>query len=302
MSDVGPREVVDGNVVGAAKGVESRSVEAVEVHRDIGAVAGRTDVVRRDVDFLVEVGGVEENGIDAGLALDHVAAVAGVPLEDVVAGAQMGDVVAAVAVDEVVIVAAEEWSLPSPPVILSLPPPPSMVRQMRPARPLPAVNASSPPLALMTMFSIVPASMWNGAGTVRSTLTRMPSAVMVKVSAPLPPLTSRVSTPSPPSSRRCRRPGSRRSDRCRPRRRADRCPAAGEGVVAVAAEQQIVPAFPGRMSLPAWPNSRSVAEPPVKVSLPSPPNSGRWAVLHRPRRVRCYRHRPGQGSGSGRCW
>ena len=43
----------------------------------------------------------------AGLALDGVAAVAGVPDERVVAGAQQGHVVAAAAVDDVVAVAAD---------------------------------------------------------------------------------------------------------------------------------------------------------------------------------------------------
>ena len=39
-------------------------------------------------------------------------------------------------------------SLPSPPVIVSLPAPPSTVSWISGARPLPAVNVSSPPLAL----------------------------------------------------------------------------------------------------------------------------------------------------------
>ena len=51
---------------------------------------------------------IEEHGVDAGLSLDDVGAVARVPPEDVVAGAQDGDVGAAVAVDEVVSVAAEQ--------------------------------------------------------------------------------------------------------------------------------------------------------------------------------------------------
>ena len=46
--------------------------------------------------------------VGAVLALDGVAAVARVPLEDVVAGAQEGHVVALLAVDEVVAVAAEQ--------------------------------------------------------------------------------------------------------------------------------------------------------------------------------------------------
>ena len=55
-----------------------------------------------------DVGAVEEHRVDAGLALDGVAAVARIPDERVVAGAQERDVVAAVAVDRVVAVAAEQ--------------------------------------------------------------------------------------------------------------------------------------------------------------------------------------------------
>ena len=51
---------------------------------------------------------VEEQRVDAGLALDGVAAVARIPVECVVAGAEERDVVALVAVDEVVAVAAEQ--------------------------------------------------------------------------------------------------------------------------------------------------------------------------------------------------
>ena len=58
--------------------------------------------------FSADVRAVEEHRVDAGLALDGVAAVARVPDEGVVAGAEEGDVVAPVAVDEVVAVAADE--------------------------------------------------------------------------------------------------------------------------------------------------------------------------------------------------
>ena len=61
-----------------------------------------------DVDFSLHVGAVEDHRVAAGLALDDVAAVAGVPLERVVAGAEEADVVALLAVDEVVAVAAEQ--------------------------------------------------------------------------------------------------------------------------------------------------------------------------------------------------
>ena len=66
------------------------------------------DAVGRDVDVLVDVGAVEEHRVVAGLALDDVAAVAGVPDEGVVAGAHEGHVVAASADDQVVALAADE--------------------------------------------------------------------------------------------------------------------------------------------------------------------------------------------------
>ena len=58
--------------------------------------------------LLGAVGAVEEHRVGAVLALDGVAAVAGIPDEGVVAGAQQGEVVAAVAVDRVVTGTAEQ--------------------------------------------------------------------------------------------------------------------------------------------------------------------------------------------------
>ena len=58
--------------------------------------------------FSDGVGAVEEHRVGAGLALDGVAAVAGVPDEGVVAGAHQGHVVAPAAVDDVVAVAADQ--------------------------------------------------------------------------------------------------------------------------------------------------------------------------------------------------
>ena len=135
-------------------------------------------------------------------------------------------------------------SLPSPPVIVSLPAPPSTVSWMRLARPLPAVMTSSPPLALRTRFSVVPMSRLNGAGLTRSKRTRVPLAVIVKVSAPLPPLTSTVSMPSPPSMRSLPSPGFQiiRSLPASPKTWSSPV-AAGQHVVAGAAEQQVVAAL-----------------------------------------------------------
>src|SRR5262249_33993277 len=53
-------------------------------------------------------GPVEVETVDAVAALDDVAAVAGIPLENVVAGAEESGVVVPVAVDEIIAVAAEQ--------------------------------------------------------------------------------------------------------------------------------------------------------------------------------------------------
>ena len=80
----------------------------------------------------------------------------------------------------------------------------------------------------------------NGAEnfTISANGTRVPLAVSVKTSGPLPPLTSAVSMPSPPSIRSVPSPG-----------------------------------FQIMRSLPAPPNIWSLPVPPIRVSLPSPPNS-----------------------------
>ena len=145
-------------------------------------------------------------------------------------------VVALLAVDEVVAVAAEQESAPLLPRMVSLPVPPSTVTPMSAARLPVALKLSSPPFMLTTSFSVVPMSMLNGAGSTRSKRTRVPLAVAVKTSAPLPPLTSTVSVPSPPSTRSVSSPG-----------------------------------FQIMRSSPASPNIWSSPSPPVSVSLPSPP-------------------------------
>ena len=96
LGDVGAGQVVDGDGVGAAEGVEVDLLDAVEVHGDVADVAGEPDpaAVGRDVDVLGDVGAVEQQRVGAGLALDGVAAVARVPDERVVAGAEKRHVVA----------------------------------------------------------------------------------------------------------------------------------------------------------------------------------------------------------------
>ena len=105
-----PRQIVDGDVVRAAQGVDVDGLDIVNVHDDAADVAGEQNAatVGRDLEALVRGAAVEQQGVDAVLTLDHVAAVARIPLEHVVAGAEQGSIVALVAVDEVVAVAAEK--------------------------------------------------------------------------------------------------------------------------------------------------------------------------------------------------
>ena len=90
--------------------LKSMRLDVVEVHRDVGDVAGEEHAaaVGRDVDVLGDVGAVEQHRVEAGLALDGVVVVARVPDEGVVAGAHQGGVVAVAAVDQVVALAADE--------------------------------------------------------------------------------------------------------------------------------------------------------------------------------------------------
>ena len=110
LCDVGPAQVVDGDGVDAAQRIDVDALDVVEVHDDVAEIAGEADAsaVGRDLEDFSPAAAVEEQRVGAVLALDDVAAVAGIPLEDVVAGAEEGGVVALLAVDEIVAVAAEE--------------------------------------------------------------------------------------------------------------------------------------------------------------------------------------------------
>ena len=100
-------------------------------------------------------------------ALDRVAAVAGVPLEDVVAGAEEGGVVALLAVDEVVAVAAEQDvdAVRAEDRVVVRTAVDGDLRSGQARLPV-AEKLSSPPLALSTRFSEVPMSIENGAGLI----------------------------------------------------------------------------------------------------------------------------------------
>ena len=108
LFDVGLGQVVDRDVVRAALGVDVDGLDVVEIHRDVGDIAGQPGVpaVGRDVDVLVDVGAVEQEGVVARLPVDRVAAVAGIPDERVVAGTEQGHIVPTPAEDKVVALAA----------------------------------------------------------------------------------------------------------------------------------------------------------------------------------------------------
>ena len=109
--EVGAADVVDDEVVGAAERVEVDALDVVEVHHDVAEVAEEphpSAVRARRRRSRRRCAAVEQHRVGAVLALDHVAAVAGIPLERVVAGAHERDVVALLAVDEVVAVATEQ--------------------------------------------------------------------------------------------------------------------------------------------------------------------------------------------------
>ena len=106
---VGSGEVVDRDRVGAAQGVDLDVLDTVEVHGDVGDVAEQPHpaAIGRDVHVLGDVCAVEHQRIGAGLALDDVAAVAGVPGERIVAVAEESRVGAATADHGVVAVTAD---------------------------------------------------------------------------------------------------------------------------------------------------------------------------------------------------
>ena len=156
---------------------------------------------------------------------------------------------------------------------VSLAAPPSTVMAMSAARFPVAEKRSSPPLALRTRFSDVPMSIANGAGLRRSNRTRVPLAVAVSCSAPLPPLTSTVSTLSPPSFRSVSSPGFQtiRSLPLCPKTWSSASPPVRVSL-SLPPNNASKPPLPRSVSLPDWPKSWSPPEPPVRTSLPVPPN------------------------------
>ena len=110
LSHIGPAEIADHDVVGAAECIEVDRLDVVEVHGDVGDVAEEVDApaIGRDVDVLGDNGAVEQHGVEPGLAFKRVVVVTRVPDERVVACAHEGDVVTIPAVEQVVALAPEE--------------------------------------------------------------------------------------------------------------------------------------------------------------------------------------------------
>ena len=229
---VGAGQVVDHEGVSAAECPDGDRLDVVEVHRDRRDVAREpyAAAVRGRLQPLADVAAVERHLVDAVLALDDVVAVTGIPLERVVAGAQQAGVVALLAVDEVVAVAAEQEvdAVAAEQVVVAGAPVDGDADQRGQVagRGVGVVAA----VGVDVSFSEVPMSIENGAGLRRSNRTRVPLAVVVNCSAPLPPLTSTVSVPAPPSLRSVSSPG-----------------------------------FQIMWSSPLWPNAWSSASPPVSV-------------------------------------
>jgi hypothetical protein len=108
--DVGSGQVVDGDEVGAAEGVEVDQLDAGVSIVIVALSAEELEAVsvRRQVDVLGAGGAVEDHRVGAVLAFDGVAAVAGIPDEVSSPLPIERTVVASVSVDRVVAVAAEQ--------------------------------------------------------------------------------------------------------------------------------------------------------------------------------------------------
>ena len=122
----------------------------------------------------------------------------------------------------------------------------------------------------------------------------------VKVSAPLPPLTSTVSMPSPPSLRSVPSPGFQimRSLPASPKTWSSPV-AAGQDVVAVAAEQQVVAALAEQGVVAGLAEEQVVARAAGERCRCRRRRRGSPAARRRwPRRARWCRCRPGRRPGS----
>jgi hypothetical protein len=151
-----PGEVADDGVVGAAQCVEPDGLDVVEVHHDVADVAEEQHppAVGEDVEVLAVAAAIEQHGIGPGLTLDHVAAVARIPLEHVIAGPEKRHVLPWLPSMKSSPSPPSSRSSPLPPKILSLPTPPSTVSWIAAADKAAASMVSRPPRPLTTRESV----------------------------------------------------------------------------------------------------------------------------------------------------
>nr|WP_249779420.1 hypothetical protein [Bradyrhizobium sediminis] len=110
LPDAGTGEIVDRDGVGAARSRNLDALDAVEVHRNGPDVSKkrRAAATGRDIDTFADIGAVELQRVGARPALDHVAAVARIPDEQVVAVAEQRCVIAATTRNGVIAIAADQ--------------------------------------------------------------------------------------------------------------------------------------------------------------------------------------------------
>src|SRR5262249_20720547 len=68
-----------------------------------------------DRELLIDVSAIEDKGVETILALDRVAAVTRIPLENIITSAEAGDVIALLPVDEIVPITTEKKVVPVAP-------------------------------------------------------------------------------------------------------------------------------------------------------------------------------------------
>ena len=252
--------------------MDSTSLRSID---DGGDVAGEPHPppVGGDVHVLVDVAAVEHQRVAAVLALDHVAAVARIPLEAVDSGAEQGDVVALLAVDEVVAVASEQDV-------------DSVAAEQRVVART-AVDGDAdergqvPGRGEAVVAAVGVEDEVLGRADVDRERRRVdavePDAGAVgrggELLGAVAAVDLDVSMPTPPSLRSVSSPGFQII------RSLPLCPKAWSSAsppvmvsFSLPPNSRSKPPRPRSVSLPAWPTSWSAPEPPVRVSLPAPPN------------------------------
>ena len=110
IGDVRAGQVIYDQPVWAAERAQIDLLHVIEVHGDVGDIAREQGAssIRRNGEAFADVRAIEQHGVAAILAFDHIAAIARIPLKHVIACAEKGDIRALLPVDEVVAVAAKQ--------------------------------------------------------------------------------------------------------------------------------------------------------------------------------------------------